>query len=80
MRRCQSPPGCAARQSAGVLSSGHGAALRVCFSSAHPSRAQFGMLSLFIKERLYLGEAQDFVRQEVAAWGPVIQAAGITPD
>lgn len=30
--------------------------------------------------RLYLGEAQDFVRQEVAAWGPVIQAAGITPD
>jgi tripartite-type tricarboxylate transporter receptor subunit TctC len=30
--------------------------------------------------RLYLGEAQDFVRQEVATWAPVIQAAGITPD
>lgn len=30
--------------------------------------------------RLYLDEAQDFVRREVAAWAPVIQAAGITPD
>lgn len=30
--------------------------------------------------RLYLEEAQAFVRQEVAAWAPVIQASGITPD
>ncbi|MFC7610929.1 Bug family tripartite tricarboxylate transporter substrate binding protein [Teichococcus aestuarii] len=30
--------------------------------------------------RLYLDEAQAFVRQEVAAWAPVIQASGITPD
>jgi tripartite-type tricarboxylate transporter receptor subunit TctC len=30
--------------------------------------------------RYYLDDAQTFVRQEVAAWGPVIQAAGITPD
>jgi tripartite-type tricarboxylate transporter receptor subunit TctC len=30
--------------------------------------------------RLYLEDAQSFVRQEVAAWAPVIQASGITPD
>ena len=30
--------------------------------------------------RLYLDDAQAFVRQEVAAWAPVIQASGITPD
>jgi tripartite-type tricarboxylate transporter receptor subunit TctC len=30
--------------------------------------------------RLYLEDAQGFVRQEVAAWAPVIQASGITPD
>lgn len=30
--------------------------------------------------RLYLDEAQAFVRQEVSAWAPVIQASGITPD
>lgn len=30
--------------------------------------------------KLYLDEAQAFVRQEVAAWAPVIQASGITPD
>jgi tripartite-type tricarboxylate transporter receptor subunit TctC len=30
--------------------------------------------------RYYLDEAQDFVRKEVAAWKPVIEASGITPD
>ncbi|MFC3127262.1 Bug family tripartite tricarboxylate transporter substrate binding protein [Pseudoroseomonas globiformis] len=30
--------------------------------------------------RLYLDEAQDFVRREVANWKPVIEASGITPD
>ncbi|MCI0752362.1 Bug family tripartite tricarboxylate transporter substrate binding protein [Teichococcus vastitatis] len=30
--------------------------------------------------RFYLQEAQAFVRREVAAWAPVIQASGITPD
>ncbi|EHL96403.1 Tat pathway signal sequence domain protein [Acetobacteraceae bacterium AT-5844] len=30
--------------------------------------------------RYYLDEAQEFVRQEVAAWAPVIRASGITPD
>jgi tripartite-type tricarboxylate transporter receptor subunit TctC len=30
--------------------------------------------------RYYLDEAQNFVRQEVASWAPVIQASGITPD
>ncbi|MGK7861653.1 Bug family tripartite tricarboxylate transporter substrate binding protein [Falsiroseomonas sp. E2-1-a4] len=30
--------------------------------------------------RLYLADAQAFVRQEIAAWAPVIRASGITPD
>jgi len=30
--------------------------------------------------KLYLDDAQDFVRREIAAWAPVIQASGITPD
>ncbi|MDO9501580.1 tripartite tricarboxylate transporter substrate binding protein [Falsiroseomonas sp.] len=30
--------------------------------------------------RLYLADAQKFVRDEIAAWAPVIRASGITPD
>lgn len=54
------------------------AAFRVALHSA-PVQRRFEEISVLTGTR-YLDDAQEFVRREVAVWGPVVAASGATPD